>query len=234
MHLYIDNPDGKVQFQFPIEGPLSIALQEISYIVGYYNITSKKGNNTVQYTRNEKRSSASLPDGLYIIDAYEQEIRKVVGSGISITPQSFDGKAIVWVKKGSPPGSFSDQSGVLGFPPEANVMSGYQQAGTKPVDFLSPKQLFVHCPQIKGDENLYNGKPCDILEVLPVTNAKFGHVVTQRIHNPSFKAVAPRSLHELSLHIKDEEGSDVDFHGQYIRYSLLLRNEHLRTSDRLK
>jgi hypothetical protein len=41
VQLYVDNPDGKVQFQYPLEGPWTIALKEICYVVGYYNISEE-------------------------------------------------------------------------------------------------------------------------------------------------------------------------------------------------
>lgn len=230
MHLYVDNPDGKVQLQFPLEGEWSIALKEICYVVGYHNICQERGNNTFQYERADGTSRSAVPDGLYSLGLYEKELRKVAGSGLSISARPFDGKAVVSVTHDSPLKAFTVAAGVLGFSTELRIPAGYEMVSMKPIDLLSPKQLFVHCPQIKGDTNLYNGKPSDILEVLPVSPAKFGHVETQRITNPSFKTLAPRSLHEIFLQIKDEEGSVVNFHDSYIRYSLVLhQNEHIRS-----
>ena len=124
---------------------------------------------------------------------------------------------------------FRDTHSLLGLPPTRVVNSGDKVLGDRPVKLLSPKQLFIHCPQINKEGNLHNGKPSDILEVLPMTTDKFGDMVNRRFLDPSFKPLAGRVLHKLSLSIKDEEGGVVDFHGSYIRYTLVIRHEHLRT-----
>jgi hypothetical protein len=142
-----------------------------------------------------------MREGLYSLNAYEMELKKAVGSALSFTASQCNGKAVA---RGTALMGFTDTHGLLGLSPMIHVTAGDVVTGVKPINLLSPNQLFVRCPQIKGDANLHNGRPSDILEVLPVTSARFRFMVTQRIQHSFFKQLAPRTLHELTLQIKDE------------------------------
>ena len=62
-YLYLDAPGGEVDIQFPLEGSLLVGLKEICYVVGYYNISQEKRNNTVHYTKVDGSFSSAIPDG---------------------------------------------------------------------------------------------------------------------------------------------------------------------------
>lgn len=227
--MYIDTQEGEVDFQPPLEGVDSIALREVCYVVGYYNISREKGNNTVHYTNAEGRFSSTVPDGLYSLKAYEKALHGIMGKGLIVDSLQSSGRVSVGVARGTSLKAFTDIHGILGLTPGVIVKPGDTVVGEDTVKLLSPKQLFIHCKQVNREANLYNGKPSDILEVSPVTATQFGFMVRHRFLSPSFKRLSCGALHKLSLEIKDEMGDAVNFHGRYIRYTLVLRNECVRT-----
>jgi hypothetical protein len=69
-----------------------IALKEISYVVGYYNISSKLGNNLAEYSNGTVTKTVKLPDGFYTIDTYFAEIHdqmKIKGGKYQLTKMDF-------------------------------------------------------------------------------------------------------------------------------------------------
>ena len=204
-------------------------MKEICYVVGYYNISEKKGNNTVHYANATGRYNTAVADGFYNLKTYEKALQDAVGKGLKIDPVHSSGAASVTLERGTSLRAFTDVHGILGLSPRKILAPGDTVVGEETVQLLSPKQLFVHCPQINKQGNLHNGEPSDILEVLPVTTTQFGLMVRHEFLGLSFKRLGSRILHKLSLEIRDENGEKLDFHGNYIRYTLVLRHERVRT-----
>ena len=223
-YVYVDSPSGEIEFQVPLDKPLSIALKEICYVVGYHNVSEALGNNLVHYTKigGDNKWVETVADGFYNLKTYEKALQDIVGKGLRIKPLSYNGRVSMSVALADTLISFRDNNSILGLDSRnVELRTGESIIGESEVRFLNPKQLFIHCPQINKVDNLYNGNPTDLLEVLPVTTAQYGAMVSYSFIQPSFKRLS--SLHRLSLHIRDENGKHVDFHDQYIRYTLILR-----------
>lgn len=220
-YVYVDSPSGEIEFQVPLDKPLSVGLKEICYIVGYHNVSEALGNNLVHYTKAGKPWSTAVEDGLYNIRTYEKALQDIVGKGLTITPVHHSGRVSVSIAKETSLTSFGSINSTLGIDQGIAINQGETVIGTSDVELLNPKQLFIHCPQINKVDNLYNGNPTDLLEVLPVTTAQYGAMVNHTFIQPSFKRLS--SQHRLSLEIRGEDGKKIDFHDQYIRYTLILR-----------
>jgi hypothetical protein len=192
-------------------------------VVGYHNVSEALGNNQVYYVKVSEggRWSSVVDDGLYNLKTYEKAVQDIVGKGLTITPLSYSGRVSVSVAKATNLKSFQRVNSILGLEPGVVINQGETVIGESDVGLLKPKQLFIHCPQINKVDNLYNGYPTDLLEVLPVTTAQYGEMVNHTFPQPSFKRLS--SQHRLSLEIRDEYGEKIDFHNQYIRYTLILR-----------
>ena len=213
-YLYLDTASGAAEFEIPLE-VTSIALKEICYVVGYYNVSEDKGNNRVHYANATGKYSTVVPDGLYNLKTYEKALQDAVGKGLIIDTVPSSGRAAVTLERGTALHGFTDINGILGLSRSRIMTPGDKVVGDDIVQLLSPKQLFVHCPQINRSANLHNGKPSDVLEVLPATMSQFGVMVRHEYLQLSFKQLSSRSLHRLSINIKDEMGDVVDFHGIY-------------------
>ena len=79
-------------------------------------------------------------------------------------------------------------------------------------DLQPLKIMYIHCDQISTSENLYNGKPCTILNVLPMRDNKFGESVWIEYANPLQNNLTTSTFNELSFQIKDSSGKDIDNH----------------------
>ena len=72
-------------------------------------------------------------------------------------------------------------------PPElANLLglpSGLLDMGTYVgrIDLQYLKSIYIHCDQISTSENIYNGRPFTILNVLPIRDKAFGENRLDRI-----------------------------------------------------
>jgi hypothetical protein len=81
---------------------------------------------------------------------YEKELKKAIGSAISVKAQPFNGKALDSVAKGTSLIGFTDPHVILGLAPRIRLITGDEVIGERPIELMPPKQLFLHCSQIKG------------------------------------------------------------------------------------
>ena len=73
--------------------------------------------------------------------------------------------------------------------------------------------ICIHCDQISTSENLYNGRPCTILNVVPILDQMFGKNDWIEYSSPLQKNLATGTFDELTFKIKDSDGIDIDNHG---------------------
>ncbi len=215
-YIIVDQLD--TQFQIPVEGQ-SIALKEISFVVGFHNISDQKGNNKIRYSTADGDFEDKIPDGLYNLKMFEQAIQKLIDTPINIVPNRSNGTVTAMLLEGGLALSFQDLSGSLGI--VSPLRAGSEVRGGQ-CKLLDPTQLFIHCAQVNKESNWYNGCPCDILDVIPCTNAQYGDLVTHRFESPLFKPLSRGPLNQIGLSIKDDHGHVVNFHGHYIRFTLVV------------
>src|SRR5712675_262970 len=153
--------------------------RDISYYVGYYNITAALGNNIVTYFNGASTVNLTLPDGLYSLSSYFDAISQ---SNINYNYQDYNGKVKISVTS---PYTFSitnSNKTLLGF--SATQVINTSATSDTPVNFLPHKMLYIHLKQINSSNNYFNGKPNDILARVPVTIDSFGLLVQYRFELP--------------------------------------------------
>ena len=198
-----------------------IALKEISYVVGYYNISSKLGNNLAEYSNGTVTKTVKLPDGFYTIDTYFAEIHdqmKIKGDNpvyIKLQKWTFNGKIVIRVSEKYTFNITSSNKELLGF----NDTDKITLAGTsdKPMNFTPFTNLYVHVQEINRTKNYVNGQYSDVIKSLPVTNSSFGETVsntTSSLYIPLLNT----TINSLHITITDIDNKIINFNGMPISY----------------
>ena len=205
-----------IDFRDPIECVSMIALKEISFVVSYYNVSEALDNNKVSFMINGSSFSDKVPDGLYNYKTYLDALHKIMGpgNGLNVEPHKPDGQLVLSLSRDSVVETFKDS--VFGGPVDRSdpVLSKAK--------FLQPIELYVHCQQISRD-TYYNGTHTDLLAIVPLTGAKFGDLVTYTFSEPLFEKLSGSTIHRLDLIIKDHNGTPINFHDYYIRFTILTK-----------
>ncbi len=201
-----------------------ITPRDISYYVGYYNVSSDLKNNQFRYSNGTATFNKSLQDGLYSLSSYFDTIKTLItnsgdnSTNINYAFNSFNGKVAIQVKS---PYTFSiiqSNMKLLGFN-SAQIINS-TATSNNPIDFLSLKMLYVHLNCLKNNDNYYNGNRSNILARIPVTNDNFGTLVQHKFDFPYVNIIDNTTINTLELTITDENGNIVDFHGMPVFYTL--------------
>lgn len=234
MKLFIDsqqsNQSGekiKVDLQYVIDNrdnTYIITPREISYYVGYYNISDELGNNEVKYSNGLTSTIITLPNGLYTLQSYFDMIKVFITNGgdnaanINYLYHDCDGRLSIQV---TPPYTFfvtQCNMNLLGFN-TTKIITKYS-VSNGPVNFTPFKLLYVHLKQLKNNCNYFNGYKSDILLKIPVTNNKFGTLVQHKFDLPFYAVLDNTTINNLELVITDENNKIIDFHGMPVFYTL--------------
>ncbi|KAL9958135.1 hypothetical protein ACROYT_G035106 [Oculina patagonica] len=74
-------------------------------------------------------------------------------------------------------------------------------------DFTIPDFYYIHCDLLSKENNLYNGKPSDILACVPITGKPYDLVhYPQNFINNSRRIDAVQSVNSVTLTVKDKTG----------------------------
>ncbi len=201
-----------------------ITPRDISYYVGYYNISTTFNNNQFRYSNGTATHNMSLPDGLYSLSSYFDAIKTRItynvdnASNINYNFNSYNGKVTIQV---TPPYTFSiigPNMNLLGFI-STQIITGVATSNN-PISFTPYKMLYFHLKQLKNNSNYYNGMKSDILAKIPVTNDNFGDLVQCKFDLPFINVLDNTTINCLELTITDENNNIVDFHNMPVVYTL--------------
>ena len=200
-----------------------IALKEIWYVIGYYNISSKLGNNLAEYSNGAVTKTVKLPDGLYTIDSYFSEIHDQMKSksdkdkpaNIKLQKWAFNGKIVIRVSEKYTFNITSSNKELLGF----NDTDTITLAGTsdKPINFNPFVNLYIHVQEINRTKNYVNGQYSDVIKCLPLTKSSFGETVsntTSSLYIPLLNT----TINSLHITVTDIDNKIINFHGMPISY----------------
>ena len=196
---------------------------DISYYVGYYNITQALGNNQVTYFDGAITITILFPDGLYTLQSYFDTIKTSMSNAgrneanINYSYSNNDGTITIYV---TPPYTFSITNynkDLLGFNNTSTVTNS--RISNKPVNFFPHKMLYVHLKQIKNCDNYFNGKKSDILARVTGTNDEFGTLVQYKFDLPYYIPLQNTTINSLELSITDESYNIIDFHSMPVFYT---------------
>ena len=192
----IDNTDGR----------LYVALRGFHYEVGYRNVDSSVG-----FLWRPKNSgildgpqSIRIPPGLYYIEDLSKFFtEEIPGSTLEIT------EATNLIKLNIPESSGeiklnSDLRQILGIN-EKRWFSG-EYEGDRPVNLLIHKWLYVYLDQLSTSSNIVDGAPSTLLAIVPAATRG---ITDLNPHNPMYKRLEVGHIHQLNLHVLDEEGAIV-------------------------
>ena len=200
----------------------TITPVEISYYVGYHNLTSI--NNSFRYLSGPATFTNSLPEGLYSISSYFDAIKDSItadgnnSSKINYTLNNNNGTITI---QASPPYTFSitqSNMDLLGFTSTQTISTS--ATSNKPINFFPHKMLYVHLKQIKNNYNYYNGNKSDILARVPVTRDGFGTLVQHKFDRPYVNILDNTTISCLEFTITDENDDIIDFHNMPVFYTL--------------
>jgi hypothetical protein len=203
-----------------------IFLREISYCVGYFNISDKLRNNRVRYYNGTgpDPNDIFLPSGLYTVQQYFDMIKLFItnadndASKITFGYHDNDGKISIQV---TPPYTFTilkHNMRLLGFK-SAKTITGYA-ISDNPVNFMPNKMLYIHLKQLKNNNIYFNGNRSDILANVPVTSDAFGSMVHHKFDLPYINELDNTTITSLDLSITDKNNNLIDFHNMPVYYVL--------------
>ena len=201
-----------------------VAARDISYYVGYYNISKALGNNHAVYSDRKITNNVFLPRGLYTLQQYFDVIKNAIttvggdASYISYSYSSYDGKITIFATASYTFSIIDSNKGLLGF--KDVIVITMNSISKRAVNFLQHKILYVHLKQIKNNHNHFNGIKTDILAKVAATNDEFGTLVQYKVDSPYFILLENTTINSLELSITDENNKIIDFYGIPIYYTL--------------
>ena len=199
-----------------------IAARDISYYVGYYNISEVLGNNHTLYSDGKITNNVFLAGGLYTLQQYFDIIKNAIAtvSGdalyINYSYSCFDGKITIFA---TAPYTFSiidSNKDLLGF--KDTIVITRNAISKKAVNFLLRELLYVHLKQIKNNHNYFNSNETNILAKLPAANDEFGTLEQYKVDSSYFIPLENTTINSLELSITNENNKIIDFHGMLIYY----------------
>ena len=219
MRLFIDS-QSTIDLSYSVNDKYTISIKDITYYVGYHNISTQLGNNIVKYNNGAVTRTIKLKDGLYSLNSYFTEIKNIINqngdnsSNINYTYNETNG--IITITSTSPYifSITNSNTKLLGFNKARTIPS--TATSDKPVNFNPFEMMCIH---LKHAYNYYNGKPTDIIAKIPVTNHTFGTLVHYTFDDPQIVTLDNSTL---EIYITDENGNIIDFHGMPVHYTCIL------------
>jgi len=200
-----------------------ILPREISYYVGYYNISHDLKNNRFRYSNGTTIKNIVLTDGFYTLQSYFNVIKTTInnagdnGSNINYNYNDYDGTVMIYV---TPPYTFAilkHQVNLLGFNTKQTITT--RVISENPVNFIPHKMLYIHLKQLKNNNIYFNRIRSDVLAKVPVTKDEFGTLVTHKFDIPHAVELDNTSINRLELTVTDESNNAINFHNMPIFYT---------------
>ena len=192
-----------------------IDLKNVYFTVGIFNIRSRT------YIHQE-RSDISLGNphwiepGRYSIDYFMNEFKKMIANGATWLKIDIDhatSKITLTLKPQYKLRLGTPLLKILGFKsqPIGGVTVGYYKINPKNV-------LYLHCEQIKKENNFFNGSPSDLLSVIQIVGnnnlpSRFYELINSKF-NGKMKRLVNDRVNELTFSLRDCEGQLVNNRGK--------------------
>ena len=204
-------------------GNYHIALKEISYVFGFYNISSSRGNNLAEYSTGTTKKTVVLPDGYYNIDTYFAEIHdqmrikeKKDKDNIKLHKYTFNGKVSIRVSEKYIFNITPSNKELLGFNNPIDISS----TGTsdKPINFNPFTNLYIHVQEINRTKNYVNGQYSDVIKYIPLTRSSFGETISNVYIKPLYIPLLNTTINSLHITITSTDNKIISFNGMPISY----------------
>ena len=199
-----------------------IGLKNVYLTVGIFNIRSRTYIQTEKYGDRgqspflfEKRHW--IEPGRYPIDYFVNVFKKMIanGAGIKIDIDYAASKITLTLESGYRLLMGDTILKILGFKTHLNegVNVGYYKINPKNV-------LYLHCEQIKTENNFFNGNPSDLLSVIQIVGnnnlpPRFYELIYSKFDN-KMKRLVNDQINELTFSLRDCKGKIVNNRGKEI------------------
>jgi len=198
---------------------LCVGLREITYTVGWHNISTALNNNTFMVREGPKNiRRIPVPDGYYNVDVLAG-VMEAAMPGLVVKSNVATGRVNLVLTNQNWQLSLA-MVFFLGF----TRNRGWLGEGTHTADScpacLNHRALFVHLDQVNTTGNVLNGHNISLLRHVPVGGEAFGETRTITYENPPFHRLNNGSIQELTVRILDEHGHSIDMHD--LPYSVTL------------
>ena len=196
-------------------GNLTICLKNVSFWIGYYNISKGeriKWRNTTDMNTHE--TDFVVEPGLYNID----EIKKKISTPLNwlyIGIHKNNGKVEMEIPEGKQIKLSADIADILSVP--HGWFSG-EVVGK--VDFQPFKAIYLHCHQISSTGNFFNGKPTRLLNVIPLAENCYGTNTNIQYTAEVKKHLERTIINSLSFSILDSKGNRINNRGMPIIFTV--------------
>ena len=192
-------------------GKLYIALCEISYSVNWVNISKKlKNNKLIEYGR-----PYEIPDGYYDFCG----LSKTIFKPRNITAELNQANLLVTLSSEKNFQLSENLATMLGF--KTNIFNIGKHTGVNPIKMTVNKSLYVHLNELNTNQNLLNGKPSTLLEIIPTNRSSYCERETKEYIAPRYKQLSKGFHESLNLTIKNKKGELVEFNDLFLVLSLI-------------
>ena len=91
--------------------------------------------------------------------------------------------------------------------------------------FKTPHNYFIHCDLMNQTENLFNGKPLNLLAKFSIGGKPYEKINYISPSHEVFRDAASRDnyLHSLTISVKDENGNLFDFEGFPLEFEIEIK-----------
>ena len=197
-------------------GNLTICLKDVSFWIGYYNISKGeriKWRNTTDM--NTRETDFVVEPGLYSVD----EIKKKISTPLNwlyIGIHKNNGKVEMEIPEGKQLKLSADIADIL------SLDHGWVGPGSfeAKIDFQPFKAIYLHCHQISSTGNFFNGKPTTLLNIIPLTKNCFGTNTNIQYTAEVKKPLEKTIINSLSFSILDSKGNNINNHGMPIIFTV--------------
>jgi hypothetical protein len=190
-------------------GQLYIGLCKISYSVKGINISSKLFNNTIKIGGEgvgEKIETVKLQEGYYNFHTFANTVLKPINITAKLNHET--SLVTLIIPAGKVVAMSINLATTLGF--ENNRLKGGTHTGENPMKRFD---LYLHLNELNTTENLLNGKPSSLLEIISTNSLTY---CTKEYATPRFKQLSKGFFENLNFSIKNEYGHPVEGNELYL------------------
>ena len=181
-----------------------VKVTSLIYWVGYYNIL--RGDKMRIRDADDSITEYLLEPGLYNFQQLKEAMNLLTDS-ITMDLNRTAGRIKITAAEGKTLKLSENLATLLNIDP--SWLSG-EIFGK--IDLQPFKAIYLHCDQVSASENVFNGKPSTILEIIPVGDKAFGSSVHIELINASRKTLIPGIINEFKFSIQDSAGNSINNH----------------------
>ena len=221
--MYINITQKETTLDYPIDNSDDsklIAIREMFYRVKWFNISESKGNNWIKkFIDNRIDSILTLHDGYYGFCELKEELKDKYDINLSLSNANLKVTLSFKPTKNTYYIFAKKLATILGF--ENNrfdiTADNYIFESENSLDLEVNSPLYVCLDELSTTKNLWNGKPSNILRVIPSSNnAAYCQLEIKSFESPQFKKLTNRLIDKISIRITDKNGNEVECDGLFI------------------